>query len=87
VVAYVLSPVDLIPDFIPFLGYLDDLLLLPLGIALAIKLVPVDVMADARLKATEGSGASIGKAGGLVIGLVWLVLLGLLAGWAARFFQ
>lgn len=52
VLAYAFSPIDLIPDFIPILGYLDDLLLLPLGIALAIKLVPRQVMDDARKKAS-----------------------------------
>jgi uncharacterized membrane protein YkvA (DUF1232 family) len=51
VVAYALSPIDLIPDFIPVLGLLDDLILLPIGIALALKLVPPGVLADARLSA------------------------------------
>ena len=51
VVAYALSPIDLIPDFIPVLGYLDDLLILPLGIYLALKLIPAEVIADARLGA------------------------------------
>ena len=49
-VAYALSPIDLIPDFIPVLGYLDDLLIIPVGIALAIKLIPKEVMAEAREK-------------------------------------
>ena len=51
VIAYALSPIDLIPDFIPVLGYLDDLILLPLGIALALRLIPADIMAEAREKA------------------------------------
>ena len=51
VVAYALSPIDLIPDFIPVLGLLDDALILPLGIALALRLVPAPVLADARAKA------------------------------------
>jgi uncharacterized membrane protein YkvA (DUF1232 family) len=87
VVAYALSPIDLIPDFIPVLGYLDDLVLLPLGIALAVKLIPAGVIADARLTATKVEGGAIGKAGALVIALVWLALLGLAIGWGIRFFQ
>jgi uncharacterized membrane protein YkvA (DUF1232 family) len=53
VVAYALSPIDLIPDFVPLLGYLDDLILIPAGIALALKMIPADVMEKARLKADE----------------------------------
>ena len=53
VVAYAFSPIDLIPDFIPVLGYLDDLILIPLGIALALKMIPPQVMADSRVKAQE----------------------------------
>ncbi len=87
VAAYALSPIDLIPDFIPVLGYLDDLLLLPLGIALAVKLIPSEVMADARLMASKADGEKIGKAGAVVIALVWLALLALAISWAVRFFQ
>lgn len=54
VVAYALSPIDLIPDFIPVLGYLDDLILLPLGIAWAIRLIPLTVMTECRERA-QGS--------------------------------
>lgn len=51
VVTYAFSPIDLIPDFIPVLGYLDDLVLVPLGIAFAIKLIPPDVLDESRKKA------------------------------------
>jgi uncharacterized membrane protein YkvA (DUF1232 family) len=51
IVAYALSPIDLIPDFIPILGFLDDLILIPLGIVVAVKLVPADVLAECRAKA------------------------------------
>ena len=84
VAAYALSPIDLIPDFIPVLGYLDDLVLLPLGIALAVKLIPAEVMADARLAATKAEGGAIGKAGAVVIALIWLTLLGLAIGLGIR---
>jgi uncharacterized membrane protein YkvA (DUF1232 family) len=75
VAAYALSPIDLIPDFIPILGYLDDLLLLPLGIALAIRLIPPTVMDEARQTATQAEGREIGRLGTWLIGIVWLVAL------------
>lgn len=53
VVAYALSPIDLIPDFIPVLGYLDDLILVPLGIALAVRLIPATVVEESRRRARE----------------------------------
>lgn len=53
VVAYFISPIDLVPDFIPILGYLDDLILVPLGISLAIKMIPAEVMRDARKQAAK----------------------------------
>jgi uncharacterized membrane protein YkvA (DUF1232 family) len=53
VVGYALSPIDLIPDFIPVLGYLDDLILIPLGIMLVIRLVPADVIAECRVRSEE----------------------------------
>src|SRR3982074_1501778 len=59
VVAYALSPIDLIPDFIPVIGYLDDLIVVPLGIALVIKLVPASVMVDCRDRARAFDGKPI----------------------------
>ena len=53
VVGYAFSPIDLIPDFIPILGYLDDLLIVPLGIALVIKFIPAEVLVECRAKAQE----------------------------------
>ena len=81
VVAHTLSPIDLIPDFIPILGYLDDLLITPLGLALAIKLIPEEVMVDARRKAEVEAleGSSLAKAGTLIVIATWilgLVVLG-----------
>ena len=83
VVAYALSPVDLIPDFVPILGYLDDLILLPAGIALAIRLVPDEVMRECRARALEaGSYAPTGGwiAGALIV-LVWLTVAAMGAVW------
>jgi uncharacterized membrane protein YkvA (DUF1232 family) len=87
VLAYALSPIDLIPDFIPILGYLDDLILLPMGIALAVKLIPAAVMAEARLTATKAEDSMFGKVGAVIIALVWLALIGLAVSWGIRFFQ
>lgn len=75
VVAYALSPIDLIPDFIPILGYLDDLVLLPLGIVLAIRLIPPEVLADCRARADLAldSGKPAGRAAALVIVGIWVL--------------
>lgn len=80
VIAHSLSPIDLIPDFIPVLGYLDDLIIIPLGIALAIRLVPKEVFAEARVKVAsqpESTGISGWWFGGLVI-MVWMGIVMLL---------
>ena len=79
VVAYALSPIDLIPDFIPVLGYLDDLVLIPLGIALALRMIPPEVMADsrARAQAAMGQDQRLGKIAAAVIVTVWLLVIGL----------
>ena len=83
VVAYALSPIDLIPDFIPVVGYLDDLLLLPMGIALAIKLMPRDVWEDCKNQARAELASELprNRAAAIVIATVWLALLGLVAWW------
>jgi uncharacterized membrane protein YkvA (DUF1232 family) len=75
-IAYALSPVDLIPDFIPILGYLDDLIIVPAGIALAIRWIPAEVLEDARGK-VAGSGVerSVGYIGAGIIVVVWIVIL------------
>lgn len=76
VVAYAISPIDLIPDFIPVLGYLDDLILVPLGIVLALRMIPAEVMADCRERAKEISREGRPTnwvATGVIIG-IWLLL-------------
>jgi uncharacterized membrane protein YkvA (DUF1232 family) len=83
-VAYAVSPIDLIPDFIPVIGYLDDLVLVPLGIALSVRLIPADIMKECRQKARQkfqGTG-SLGRKAATVVVLVWLLSLALLA-WLA----
>jgi len=73
VAAYALSPIDIVPDFIPVLGYLDDLVVLPLGIKVAIRLIPDDVMADLRRQAEERINTRPRSAvGAVIIILVWL---------------
>lgn len=73
VVAYAVSPIDLIPDPIPVLGLLDDLVLLPLGIALAIRLLPHDVMVDARARAELAGTARWGRLAAAAVVAVWLL--------------
>jgi uncharacterized membrane protein YkvA (DUF1232 family) len=84
VAAYAFSPIDLIPDFIPVLGYLDDLLLVPLGLALVIRLTPADVMAFAREQALTASGKPTNRGMAVVIVTVWMVGLASLGWWAFR---
>jgi uncharacterized membrane protein YkvA (DUF1232 family) len=74
VAAYALSPVDLIPDFIPVLGYLDDLIIVPAGIWLAIRLIPAPVMAELRATAATRQGRMRSLAGLAVILTVWAIL-------------
>jgi uncharacterized membrane protein YkvA (DUF1232 family) len=74
VAAYALSPIDLIPDFIPVLGYLDDLVIVPAGILLAVKLVPTDLMSEFRAAAASGEAErALGRRGAAVIVLLWIV--------------
>ena len=76
VVAYALSPIDLVPDFIPVLGQLDDLILIPLGLWLVIKLVPREVLADARAKARDAERLPTSRAAAVVIAGLWIVSIG-----------
>ena len=85
VAGYALSPLDLIPDFIPVLGYLDDLVLLPLGVLLARRLIPPEVLAECRARAGDDSrGGKGGKVAAGAIVLAWLAIGALVAALAAR---
>jgi uncharacterized membrane protein YkvA (DUF1232 family) len=75
VVGYALSPIDLIPDFIPVLGYLDDLVLVPLGIMLVIRMIPEDVLAECRRQSEEivGRATQVAKIAAAVIVAIWIL--------------
>lgn len=78
VAAYALSPIDLIPDFVPILGYLDDLLIVPLGITIAVRLIPETIMADLRAQASK-QHATTSEAGLVIIVMIWLGAIALTA--------
>lgn len=85
VAAYALSPIDLIPDVVPILGYLDDLILVPLGIALAVRLIPAALLAEHRRAAEERVAARpTSRAAAAVIILVWVSCAAILLWWLAR---
>jgi len=89
IVAYAFSPIDLIPDFVPVIGYLDDLILIPIGIALAIKLIPHQVLAECRVRANETvqKGKPLSRVAGAVIVIIWLILAALFSVWAYEAFM
>ncbi len=72
IIAYALSPIDLIPDFIPVLGYLDDLIIVPLGIALVIRLIPADVMAEHIEQADAADRPPVSRIGAAMIVAIWI---------------
>jgi uncharacterized membrane protein YkvA (DUF1232 family) len=84
VAAYALSPIDLIPDFIPVLGYLDDVILIPLGIALAIRLIPPALFEEHRQIAAARSDRPASQIGAAVIVIIWVALAALSIAWVAR---
>lgn len=83
VAAYALSPIDLIPDFVPILGYVDDLILIPMGIALAIKMIPPAVLAECRAQAQRklSNGKPVSRAAAVVVVVIWLALAALCIMW------
>ena len=89
VVGYAFSPIDLIPDPIPILGYLDDLVLIPLGVALAIKMIPPIVLAECRDKAREVMklGKPVNRIAAVIIIAIWLLLAILAIVFVKRFMK
>ena len=81
VVAYALSPIDLIPDFIPLLGYLDDVILLPLGIWLVIRLTPVEVLERARAASAALNERPVNRHAAVCIVLIWILSAALMGTW------
>ena len=80
VVGYAFSPIDLIPDPIPILGYLDDLVIVPLGIALALKMIPPDVLAECQEKSRQvmKQGKPVNKIAAVIIVAIWILLAALI---------
>ena len=74
VVAYALSPIDLIPDFIPVLGYVDDMIIIPVGIVIALRMIPPEVLTDSRKKAHDiaGEGKGLGRVAAAVMIVLWI---------------
>ncbi len=84
IVGYALSPIDLIPDFIPVLGYLDELILLPLLLALALRMIPEHVLVECRERAARmaASPKPVSRIAGVMIFMIWIFAFGVLAWWA-----
>ena len=80
VAGYALSPIDLIPDFVPILGYMDDVIIVPLGILIVVKLIPTDIMAEHRALAAATRGRAVSHTAAIVITIVWTACI-VLAGW------
>lgn len=81
VAAYALSPIDLIPDFIPLLGYLDDLLVVPAGIMLAVKLIPAPLMAIFRVAASQRMERPVSRAGMVFVAAIWVIAVVATGAW------
>lgn len=88
IVAYAFSPVDLIPDFVPIIGYLDDMVIVAIGFTLAVKMIPPYVITECRLDARERplKSALLGSFAGAVVVIIWLALAILCVVWAYRAF-
>jgi uncharacterized membrane protein YkvA (DUF1232 family) len=87
VAAYAASPIDLIPDFIPVIGYLDDLIVVPLGIALVIRLIPPEIMAEHRALAAAAQDRPVSKMAAAVVIAIWALAIGAVSWLAYRYFK
>ena len=89
IVAYAFSPIDLIPDFVPILGYVDDLILIPLGVALALRLIPPAVMTECRARAAQAfkDGKPVSRIAAAAIIAIWIGLAALGILWAYEAFS
>ncbi len=87
IVAYALSPIDLIPDFIPILGYLDEIILLPLAIAFALRLLPEAVLQDAKAQAESALSRPKNYKAAAIIVLIWIALAVLMTFWLVKVFS
>jgi uncharacterized membrane protein YkvA (DUF1232 family) len=86
VAGYALSPIDLIPDFIPVLGYVDDVILVPLGVVAVVKLIPPEIMAEHRRTAALAVEQPVSRTAAFVIALIWAVSIALTAWLGYRYF-
>jgi uncharacterized membrane protein YkvA (DUF1232 family) len=84
VVGYALSPIDFIPDFIPVLGYLDDLLLIPFGVMAVRAMIPASVLAECREKAAQASEKPTSRVAAVVIIVIWLLVAAAFIYWLLR---
>jgi len=86
IVGYAFSPIDLIPDPIPVLGYLDDLVIIPVGIWLALKMIPPAVLEECRIQAQEviKQGKPVNRVAAVIIVIIWLIIAGLIVFYGYR---
>ncbi len=87
IVGYALSPIDLIPDFIPILGYLDDVILVPLGLLIVVRMIPPDVMAEHRVRALATQDRPVSRVAAAVVIGIWVLSLALCAWLAYGYFS
>jgi uncharacterized membrane protein YkvA (DUF1232 family) len=86
VAGYALSPIDLIPEFVPILGYLDDVVIVPLGILAVVKLIPPEVMAEHRVATALAAERPVSRIAAIVIALIWVASIAFIGWMAYRYF-